>query len=84
MRYAQELPTEPKETPIDDNYIVARCPICGQPIYYGDEDVIILDGHTDRPMHENCAVFRAKTLDWFCDVLGLDLCRGTAKEVYEG
>lgn len=74
----------PWEEGIGDDYVIARCPICGEPIYYDDEDVLVLDGHEDKPMHENCALFRAKSLDWFCDVLGIDLLKSTAKEIHEG
>ena len=44
----------PWEEEIGDDYVIARCPLCDKPIYYGDTDVHIIDGMDDMPICDNC------------------------------
>lgn len=65
-----------------DSTIVDRCPICGQPIYYGDKDVCVIDG-LEVMIHENCMVYKQLSPSEILDMLGVDHYKVTAKEIHE-
>lgn len=60
---------------------LGRCAICGKSIY-DDERVVMVDG-SGVMFHENCAVFREKSLSEFLDLFGMDYYTGTARELMD-
>lgn len=68
---------EPPEEKILDSAIVGKCPICGLPVYYGDREILVIDG-IGAMIHEDCAVFREMSLTDILDRLDVDHYKVTA------
>lgn len=80
-RYNDRIEPPTPEKPLDST-IVGRCPICGQPICYGDKDIYVIDG-IEIMIHENCMVFKEFSPSALLDLLGVDHYKVSAAKVCE-